>query len=364
VDKRFQVFVSSTYTDLREERQAVISALLQLDAIPSGMELFPVADEDAWTLICKVIAECDYYLLLIGGKYGSVDGEGISFTEREYDFAVANGKRVMAFLHGDPDKIPAGKSEKQDDARARLERFRQKVETAKHVKYWTSAENLAGQVALNYSHFLKAYPAPGWIRADDAASPEAIAELNQLRKANFELAAQLQVAQANAPPGTEDLEQGDETYALDIESRFRVTGKAVNIGAVQTYEFTLEPTWDEILSTVGSRLLDESSEPDLRATLVSGLIEMYEWSLDEQAEAWLVKGGHKAQDWVMRDFSNGTISDDTFGTILIQLVALGLIAKSTRARSVKDRQTYWTLTPYGQARVIQLKAIRRKPKKK
>jgi hypothetical protein len=358
MDKRFQVFVSSTYTDLREERQAVIAALLQLDAIPSGMELFPVADEDAWGLICKVIAECDYYLLLIGGKYGSVDSDGVSFTEREYDFAAARAKPVMAFLHADPDQIPVGKSEKQDAARAKLERFRQKVETAKHVRYWTSAENLAGQVALSYSHFLKAYPAPGWIRADDAASPEAIAELNQLRKTNFELVADLQVARANAPAGTEDLKQGDETYELDVKARFRITGKDLTVNALQTHVFTLEPSWDEILSAVGSRLLDESSEPDLRKALVGGLIGLYEGDMDDEAAAWLVRQGHKPKKWTMRDY-NGNISDDAFGTILIQLVALGLISKSTRARSVHDRQTYWTLTPYGQARVIQLKAIRR-----
>lgn len=97
MNTRYQVFVSSTYTDLREERQAVLSALLQLNAIPAGMELFPAADEDAWSLISRVIDECDYYLLLIGGRYGSVDIDGLSFTEREYDHATARRKPVMAF---------------------------------------------------------------------------------------------------------------------------------------------------------------------------------------------------------------------------------------------------------------------------
>jgi hypothetical protein len=49
-EKRYQVFVSSTYVDLQEERQAVIMALLQLNAVPAGMELFPAADEDACDL--------------------------------------------------------------------------------------------------------------------------------------------------------------------------------------------------------------------------------------------------------------------------------------------------------------------------
>ena len=50
MEKRYQVFVSSTYADLQEERKTVMQALLELDCIPAGMELFPAANEDQWTL--------------------------------------------------------------------------------------------------------------------------------------------------------------------------------------------------------------------------------------------------------------------------------------------------------------------------
>lgn len=76
LDKRYQVFVSSTYEDLVEERQAVMHALLELDCIPSGMELFPAADDDQWTLIKRVIDDCDYYIVVIAGKCGSMFGTG------------------------------------------------------------------------------------------------------------------------------------------------------------------------------------------------------------------------------------------------------------------------------------------------
>jgi hypothetical protein len=148
-DKRYQVFVSSTYLDLREERHAVIMALLQLNAIPSGMELFPAADEDAWTLIKGVIDDCDYYLVVVGGKYGSIDPiEEISYTEKEYDYAVEQQKPVMAFLHGDPDSIPVAKAERSEAAQEKLMAFRSKIQGAKHVKYWSNPDDLAGKVAL------------------------------------------------------------------------------------------------------------------------------------------------------------------------------------------------------------------------
>ena len=69
-------------------RQEVTHALLELDCIPSGMELFPAANEDQWSLIKRVIGDCDYYVLIIGGRYGSTDFEGISYTEKEYRYAL------------------------------------------------------------------------------------------------------------------------------------------------------------------------------------------------------------------------------------------------------------------------------------
>lgn len=182
-DKRYQVFVSSTYLDLKEERHAVIMALLQLNAVPSGMELFPAADDDAWTLIKSVIEDCDYYLLVVGGKYGSVDPvEDISYTEKEYDYAVSCSKPVMAFLHADPDLIPQGKAEKAEEAQRKLAAFRSKVQRMKHVKYWSGPDELAGKVALSFSQFAKNYPALGWVRADQQTSSETLAEINELRK--------------------------------------------------------------------------------------------------------------------------------------------------------------------------------------
>lgn len=83
MEKRYQVFVSSTYQDLQEERQEVMHALLELDCIPAGMELFPAANESQWSLIKRVIEDCDYYVLILGGRYGSCGPDGLSYTEME-----------------------------------------------------------------------------------------------------------------------------------------------------------------------------------------------------------------------------------------------------------------------------------------
>ena len=95
----------------------MIQTVIESNCIPAGMELFPAADEEQLAFIKRVIDDGDYYLLIIGGRYGSVDETGVSYTEQEYDYAVARGLRVIALLHENPDEIALGKSEKDPAAR-------------------------------------------------------------------------------------------------------------------------------------------------------------------------------------------------------------------------------------------------------
>jgi hypothetical protein len=127
MDKRYQVFIGSTYTDLKEERRVAIQTVIDLGCIPAGMELFPAADEQQLAYIKRVIDDCDYYLLIIGGRYGSVTAEGISYTEQEYDYAVSQGLKVIAFIHENPDEISYGKSEHDPVLRERLEKFKKRL---------------------------------------------------------------------------------------------------------------------------------------------------------------------------------------------------------------------------------------------
>ena len=81
-DKKYQVFISSTYTDLIEERKKILEVLLMADCIPAGMEAFVATDIEQFEVIKKVIDLCDYYVLIIGQRYGSInEATGISYTE-------------------------------------------------------------------------------------------------------------------------------------------------------------------------------------------------------------------------------------------------------------------------------------------
>ena len=44
------------------------------------MELFLAINDSQWNLIKELIDDCDYYILIVGGRYGSLNKEGISYT--------------------------------------------------------------------------------------------------------------------------------------------------------------------------------------------------------------------------------------------------------------------------------------------
>src|SRR5437868_1869957 len=97
--KRYQVFVSSTFMDLKEERNEVIKALLELDCIPCAMEFFPSSDMETESFIKDLMKTCDYYIVIVGGTYGSQTKNGISYTQMEYNIAKELQIPEIAFIH-------------------------------------------------------------------------------------------------------------------------------------------------------------------------------------------------------------------------------------------------------------------------
>lgn len=200
MEKRYQVFVSSTFVDLQEARGKVIQTLMEMDCIPAGMELFPAMDEEQMQFIKRIIDDCDYYLLILGGRYGSVSAEGISFTEMEYDYAIERGLKVLAFVHEKPEDIPAKFTDSDPALKARLGAFREKVKTGRLVRGWNDLKELPGLVSLSLNKTIKTYPAIGWVRADQITSTEAVREQNELLKELEALRKELQRSKTTSVP--------------------------------------------------------------------------------------------------------------------------------------------------------------------
>ncbi len=342
MEKRYQVFVSSTYQDLHEERQEVMQALLELDCIPSGMELFPAASDDQWTLIRKVIDDCDYYLVIVGGRYGSIGPDGISYTEMEYRYALEKNKPIIGFLHKDPGSLPSNRCENDPSKREKLESFRELLKR-KMIRNWESPADLGSAVSRSLIHLIKNSPGVGWVRADSVPDAVSVEETLKLKLRIEYLEAQLASAATVAPDSAKDLAQGSDSYKVAYE----FTGVDDENFSSEFFSEACEFTWDEIIGAVSPMMINEASEDDIKEAL-GKLIESRESDRLRKTEGY--------RELELRNFK---VADADFQTIKVQLSALGLIARSLKQHSVKDFRTYWTLTPYGESVMTQLRAIRR-----
>lgn len=345
MDKRYQVFVSSTYEDLQKERQEVMQALLELDCIPSGMELFPAANEDQWTLIKKVIDDCDYYLVIVGGRYGSTGTDGISFTEMEYRYALEKNKPVVGFLHKDPGLLPSNRCEQNPDGKLKLETFRNLVQK-KMVKFWNSPTDLGSVVSRSLIKLIKQSPAIGWVRADRLPSESASEEILKLRHHIEELEASLAATTYSAPETVRHLSQGDDLFTINLEFELYETDSY----RTERYSSAIKASWYQIFSAASPIMIHEASDSEFKRTLDNFVKDQ---TLSILASGKKFKGQH---------LKNFKINEIDFQTIKVQLRAIGLITKSTKQRSIKDISTYWTLTPYGDNIMTQLRAIKRNEK--
>jgi hypothetical protein len=161
--RRYQVFVSSTFNDLVDERKHVMHALLETKCIPAGMELFPAASMEQMKLIQSVIDDCDYYLVIVAGKYGTCGSDGLSYTEMEFNYAVSAGKPIFAFFHSDIKKLTGEKLEETDEARRKLIAFTGKIKAQWLCHSWNTADGLASAVKTAVIHAIETNPKPGWV---------------------------------------------------------------------------------------------------------------------------------------------------------------------------------------------------------
>ena len=170
--RKFSIFISSTYEDLKEERQALVGVALENNFIPVGMEQFHAAPTSQWNVITKMIDECDFYLLVIGGRYGSIDEEaGISYTEKEYNYAKDKRLPVLVLIKEPSAIVESEKDAGEDkyDKMQRLDKFRERVKNDKNtVDFFTDLNNLMYKASSTFSKAINyADDNAGWVRYRD-----------------------------------------------------------------------------------------------------------------------------------------------------------------------------------------------------
>lgn len=178
--KKLQVFVSSTYTDLQEERQAAVQAILTAGHIPAGMELFAAGDETQMNVIKRWIDESDVYMLILGGRYGSIEPKSQkSYIHLEYEYALEKGKPLFAVVidedHLDEKVKKDGLKAIEKDHSEKLKEFRGLV-CSKMVRFWSDVKDIKLAIMETMADFSSREELIGWIPGNETVNTGAVAE--------------------------------------------------------------------------------------------------------------------------------------------------------------------------------------------
>lgn len=192
--KKLQVFVSSTYEDLKEERQAAVQAILSAGHIPAGMELFAAGDESQMDVIKRWIGESDVYLLILGGRYGSIEPKsGKSYTQLEFDYAVKQKKALFSVVISESAleaRVKNGGGTKliERNEPQKLKEFRKYVTTSKVVRFWDDAKDIQMSVIKTLNEYSQRDNLVGWIPGGQVVDTTELGEeIARLTRINAQL---------------------------------------------------------------------------------------------------------------------------------------------------------------------------------
>lgn len=270
-DKKYQVFISSTYNDLIEERKKILEVLLMADCIPAGMEAFVATDNEQFEVIKKVIDLCDYYVLIIGQRYGSInEATGISYTEMEYEYAKQQGIPVLVFAIDSSVELPEEKRETDPIKIDKLKSFRAKALNNRLASMWKDGGDLAGKVAISIMQAKTEIVRPGWQRAVDYDEASLRKQIMELTKENQELEISLEVANEKIKSLTTYDNLAFENYEYIIKYSY-IVRRGHTVSGLPRHEeksssVTLKLT--KIFEKIAIEMLEISvSEVDIRNTI-------------------------------------------------------------------------------------------------
>jgi len=138
--------------------------------IPVGMEVFASTGRSSVETIQAFLDQCDYQVTIVGARYGTIiDEMNISFTEMEYEYALAQGIPQLSFLQTFKGAPFFGNESSRH--RKLLDKFRARVQLDnKIVQSWQIVSELQYHLATSLPRLMETFPRNGWIPSDQKSA--------------------------------------------------------------------------------------------------------------------------------------------------------------------------------------------------
>lgn len=279
--------------------------------------MFSAADEEQWNVIKKQIDQSDYYIVIVAHRYGSCDATGLSYTEKEYDYAVSQGVPALGFVVDDDISWPKDKSDTDRATLKKLKVFKEKVKL-KHVSFWKNGEDLYGRCSIALMKAFNTYPREGWVRASQVQDAAAAKEIVRLSSENASLRERLHGFEIAA-----DVEVAIEKTIVTMRANKR---------KISVWKKT-STDWDEGKEITLYQLF-EVLAPEMQVELALPEISRF-----TATHALSVSAKELRASW--------PTPRNVIRSLLADLAALGCVAPSNKRKPVADKEEYWALSDFG-----------------
>ena len=312
--KKFQVFISSTYLDLVNERQSAVQAVLDAGHIPAGMELFKAGNESQLETIKKWIDDSDVYMLILGGRYGSIEeGSGKSYIQIEYEYAIENEIPVFAVVLKEDflNRKAVDSSEVEFREQKHIEEYElfKSLVKSKIVREVDDEKDIQLAIHATLNEFFNTYDLVGWVRGENVeANAELLSQINELNKEHKRVLKLYEEAKSEIEElrfeGESDLAfEGD---LLEIVGLYKTKQHSSHTGTrTRRHKVNEQVAWDDLFFLWAPRLFAPLNVHEAKSELEAALRDHL-----------------KLEGDVRRNFQ---LNSNQFQLIKVQFHALGLI---------------------------------------
>ena len=329
--KVYQVFLSATYLDLIEARRQVYEVLPELYCLPITFRDHGNGGERSqWQQVRARIDACDYVLLLLGSRYGTLTASGVSRTHQEIVYAQHKQKPVLVLMHENPAQRPSAGQEATPEGRLRFQEFRATMARGMVVT-WNEVDDLATTLRVAMSQLIQAKPARGFL----PAVPQDEGLKDRLYQAQRRIT-QLETEREQWLTGQarlENLSQGEDKVEIAYQANVYACGHC------EITNLRTRLSWNELFLMIAPHLGEAQPEQVLHDRLAEGLRVV---GLEDAQK--LRPKAHAMTDVRLTDLS--------FSAIRVQLRSLGLITRLRDSRAAGD--PHWKLTALGEQHMTRI----------
>ena len=244
IDKRYHVFISTTEADMHAERVVLSQTLVSQGFFSWGLEQrTPLTTAFAR----RQIDDCDYFVLMLGSRYGELSASGVSYMHLEYIYAVTKQKPILVLMYEAPESRADEFQDRSPEAKVKFLDFRRQLQRERDmVMTFRDLRDLEIAIRHTMPQFLNRYPAQGWIRPNHQQVQQLQDENEQLRQKVIQLEQQ-QPRVTSVPQRVADLPQvqGHEEIAFDYKVH------AYQDGNFRELRPQRQMTWNDLLMVIG-----------------------------------------------------------------------------------------------------------------